>query len=47
MPNIFPVIIICLSFWAGVTYGFHRMPLHSVYWFAAATLNTVVLFMGE
>jgi len=45
--HIFPVVIIALSIGAAVVYGFNRMPVHAVYWMAAATLNVSVLFMGE
>ena len=45
--TIFPIVIIGLSFWAGVMYAFAKVPLHSMYWFCAAALNTCVLFMGE
>jgi len=47
MTNIFPFIIICLSFWAGVVYAVARMPAHAIYWFCAAALNLCVLFMKE
>jgi len=47
MMNIFPVLIISLSLWAGIVYAFHRQPLHALYWMFAAGLNIVVLFMKE
>jgi len=47
MPNIFPVIVIGMSFWAGIVYAVQRMPLHAAYWFLAGSLNVCVLFMKE
>jgi hypothetical protein len=47
MMNIFPVLIIGMSLWASVVYGFHKQPLHCGYWFFAAMLNLCVLFMKE
>jgi len=47
MVAVFPILIIILSLGASIVYGLHRMPVHTVYWMAAATLNTAVLFMGE
>lgn len=47
MSNMFPVIIIGLSFWAGIVYAIQRMPLHAAYWAFAGALNLCVLFMRE
>ena len=47
MTNIFPAIIIGLSFWSSLSYFVGRMPLHGWYWFFAGALNFVVLFMSE
>lgn len=44
---LFPVIIICLSFWAAIVYGFHRDWLHMIYWMSASMLNSAVLMMGD
>jgi hypothetical protein len=47
MTNIFPVLIIGMSFWSSIVYGLHREPLHAGYWFCAGALNLCVLFMKE
>jgi hypothetical protein len=47
MMNIFPIIIISLSMWAGIVYALHKQPLHALYWMLAAGLNLTVLFMKE
>jgi hypothetical protein len=47
MTNVFPILIIGLSFWAALVYFVGKQPLHGTYWTAAGILNTVVLFMGD
>jgi len=42
--KIFPIIIITISFGAGIVYAVYGDVRHATYWFAAAILNVAVTF---
>ena len=43
---IFPILLICLQFWAAVVYAVFRDWRMAIYWLAATILNIMVTIGG-